>query len=566
MQTLTTINGLFSENEIAVPDYQRAYAWDTEREKDKKPRQVNQFLNDLEDYRRSTAISPYYFGHFLFERYGDHEFGVIDGQQRLTTIVIFLAALFRRLGEIRPLTAGELKDYDDTIKSDGIYRFTTVAYDKMIFRDYVIDQLHDNKSGLDTTSARRMVSAFDFFNEALRKREETDLTRLLEIILTARCTTHPVANESEAIQMFIFQNNRGKKPSNLEIIKAQFMFQVHLHGGKQTKSLLNELKDRFEHIYKAIARIEYRLDEDDVLTYTLRVYFNSLWEGDAIERINKLMTAPEPLTFIRDFTRSLAECFRNLEVFFNHDEQQYMEIHSLVTLGNIGIALPFIVKAYQFGVAIADKCALAAALEILVVRHRLIGTRADMTSRINDVFQKFTREQPGVWDIVGRINWICKGGDSWWWNYWNTADLTAALQGGVSAGTAKFLLWKYENFLRSGGKKGYAGYRYTDIDLPDLEHIAPQTPTQGKPVAAGYPEYDEEFRNQYINCLGNYLLLSGSHNRSIGNKPFLEKRATYTYLRQQEEVRELSEGSDCWTKEMITDRKERIIAFILSHY
>jgi len=43
----------------------------------------------------------------------------------------------------------------------------------------------------------------------------------------ATCTTHPVKDEAEATQMFVFQNNRGKKPSNLEVIKAQFTFTYH---------------------------------------------------------------------------------------------------------------------------------------------------------------------------------------------------------------------------------------------------------------------------------------------------------------------------------------------------
>ena len=51
--------------------------------------------------------------------------------------------------------------------------------------------------------------------------------------MNASCTTHIVKNEAEAIQMFIFQNNRGKTPSNLEIIKAQFLYNVHLYGGAE---------------------------------------------------------------------------------------------------------------------------------------------------------------------------------------------------------------------------------------------------------------------------------------------------------------------------------------------
>ena len=67
---------------------------------------------------------------------------------------------------------------------------------------------------------------------------------------------------------------------------------------------------------------------------------------------------------------------------------------------------------------------------------------------------------------------------------------------------------------------------YEEIEKPQLEHIAPQTPTKGEPIAAGYCEYDDEFKEKYLDCLGNYLLLSASHNCSIGNVPFADKRET----------------------------------------
>jgi len=567
METLTTIHQLLAGNQITVPDYQRAYSWDTETDRSKPQRQVNQFITDLEDYRSSSAASAYYFGHFLFEKYEDKRFGVIDGQQRLTTIVIFLAALYTRLKGLRPLSEQELEIYEDTIKRNSTYRFTTVDYDKLIFRDYVIDQLNRDTSGLETTSAKRMVKAFDFFSAYLANKEEAHLLGLLQVVSRASCTTHPVTNESEAIQMFIFQNNRGKKPSNLEIIKAQFMFQVHLHGGDATENLIKELKERFEKIYKAISLIEYRLSEDDILVYTLRVYFNSLWESDATERIGKILSEGDPVPFIMDFSRSLADCFRNLTVFFNIDEKRFMEVHSLIALGGIGIAIPFVIKAYRFGLSLAEIGELCAALESLVLRHRLIGTRAEIISRLNDVYQKFSAEHPQTGDITGRIAWMKDiSRDSWWWAYWNRQELESALKGAIGAATARYLLWKYENFLRSNGKTGYAPMRFTDIEQPDLEHIAPQTPTNGEPVAAGYPAYDDEFKNQYINCLGNYLLLSANHNRSIGNRPFVEKRATYTYLWQQREVSELSQGDSEWTKAMISARQEKLTRFVLDHF
>ena len=145
---------------------------------------------------------------------------------------------------------------------------------------------------------------------------------MLETIQNASCTTHPVKDESEAIQMFIFQNNRGKKPSNLEIIKAQFMFNVHLYGCEEKESLIEEIKNRFEKIYESISSIEYKINEDDVLLYTLRVHFNSLWETNAIDKINKLLSEENPISFIISFTQSLATSFEYLTTFFGKDERE----------------------------------------------------------------------------------------------------------------------------------------------------------------------------------------------------------------------------------------------------
>jgi uncharacterized protein with ParB-like and HNH nuclease domain len=99
MEASTTIKKMLSGNKIIVPSYQRAYSWDTEILKEEKPQQVNVFLSDLEEYNNSRTKAPYYFGHFLFEEFGNNKYGVIDGQQRLTTIVIFLSALFKLYGK-----------------------------------------------------------------------------------------------------------------------------------------------------------------------------------------------------------------------------------------------------------------------------------------------------------------------------------------------------------------------------------------------------------------------------------------------------------------------------------
>ena len=309
----------------------------------------------------------------------------------------------------------------------------------------------------------------------------------------------------------------------------------------------------------------FNFDEDDVLVYTLRVHFNSLWESNAIDKINKLLSETNPIPFIKSFTNSLAVSFEHLTTFFGKDERENIEIHSLITLGGFAIAIPFVIKAYTFGLQTKEICKICSSMETLVLRHRLIGTRAEMTSRINGVYQEFKAEQPDLKPIIDRIVWM-KTTTDWWWAYWNTTEFEKSIQGGMHHATAKFLLWKYENHLENQGKNGYSLTRFDNIESPELEHIAPQTPTNGEPIAAGYCEYDEEFRNQYIDCLGNYLLLSKSHNCSVGNKPFSKKRNSYNHLGQQREIQKMTAESEIWDKEKISLRKDKIVKFILENF
>lgn len=549
-------------NKIVVPAYQRAYSWDTPIEKSDKNTQTDVFLSDLEEYSRSNANSPYYFGHFLFEEKAK-KFSVIDGQQRLTTIVIFLSALFSKLKSIRILSEDENVYYEDMVKWHSTINFSTVKYDNRLFIDYVIDQTKSDHNGLETESSRRIVRAFDFFKNQLSTKPERDLVKLLSIIAEATCTTHPVQSESEAIQMFIFQNSRGKRPSNLEIVKAQFMHHVHLHGNSKddVDSLVEEIKDRFENIYKSISSIEYKINEDDVLLYTLRVHFNSLWETNSLNKINKILADENQIDFIKSFTRSLSTSFENLSLFFGKHEKDTFAIHSLISLNGIAVALPFVIKAYRYDLPLDEIGNLCASLESLVLRHRLIGTRADITSRINNVFEKFTESNKDISPIIERIERM-KTTTDWWWGYWNNDKLNESLQGSINHSVAKFLLWKYEIHLEQQGKAGYSPTRFDRIISPELEHIAPTTEPKSK--LHGYDNYDEEFRNQYLNCLGNYLLLSKSHNCAVGNIPLAEKLATYTHNEQQREVKKLVLKGEMWGKEIIQKRKDTIVSIILN--
>ncbi|MGZ4854008.1 MAG: GmrSD restriction endonuclease domain-containing protein [Candidatus Angelobacter sp.] len=128
---------------------------------------------------------------------------------------------------------------------------------------------------------------------------------------------------------------------------------------------------------------------------------------------------------------------------------------------------------------------------------------------------------------------------------------------------AKYLLWKYELHLEQQGKAGYSPTRFDRIISPELEHIAPTTEPESR--LHGYDNYDEEIRNQYLNCQGNYLLLSTSHNCAVGNIPLVKKMATYDHNEQQREIKKLVPDNGIWSKEIIQKRKDKIIGVIMSN-
>ena len=92
-----TVYELFSEKraDFLIPDYQRPYAWE-ETECQTLWDDLKDFAipnNNIEDF--DDDIEEYHLGPIVtFENGGKHE--IIDGQQRLTTLLLLLRAFYER--------------------------------------------------------------------------------------------------------------------------------------------------------------------------------------------------------------------------------------------------------------------------------------------------------------------------------------------------------------------------------------------------------------------------------------------------------------------------------------
>ncbi|MFW6213770.1 MAG: DUF262 domain-containing protein, partial [Spirochaetota bacterium] len=90
------VRELFDDRFFVIPDYQRGYSWGEENVKD--------LLNDIERTRRRSLV--HYTGTIVAKWDKNASvFEVVDGQQRLTTILL----LMTRLAEVLPEKSGDIR-------------------------------------------------------------------------------------------------------------------------------------------------------------------------------------------------------------------------------------------------------------------------------------------------------------------------------------------------------------------------------------------------------------------------------------------------------------------------
>ena len=79
------IQQLFTMGYLRIPRFQRPYSWE-------KP--------EVEDFWNDTVVGSegdYFIGSIVVFKYGEEIFGIVDGQQRLTTITMLMCAVRNRL-------------------------------------------------------------------------------------------------------------------------------------------------------------------------------------------------------------------------------------------------------------------------------------------------------------------------------------------------------------------------------------------------------------------------------------------------------------------------------------
>ena len=537
-KTVKNIQSLFKTAEcIRIPAYQRAYSWEN--------KQCSQFLSDLMEQRGKR----YYLGQFLFEKEEDTLF-IIDGQQRLTTTILFLSAI----AKVKANRGGNIEWIKRTYLTDI---FRTIDDDQVIFKRITQKHLVSITDNTETISQKRIIKAFIFFEMELNKLPDEDLNQVQQTLESAVISTFYILDKIEATQVFEYQNNRGKSLSRFEVIKAYLMHQIYIHScsKKSANNDIVEIQSIVSKTYRYIEAVEGYFTENELLDNCCNLFYNI---GGSLEEIKERLNKEEDKKqWIKSFFENLAELAHCAKSIVNNKCQT--EIANLFFVGNKVnwkfVLLTIFHRGDNKGEVYFKILKL---LEILSFKLKLGDYRTDYLPSYAKSY--FNSDDYSIEDLYRDVKNSAETGFRRYWNDGNRfkniiSEYFDHTKWHYDRNIIKYVLWQYENHLRLEKRSG----ALLDKDLYDsytIEHIRSQSPEN--------EVYTEDFAQNYLQIAGNLALLTQSQNSKFGNKSFERKKELFqdTALSSYTEIREKSE----WTEIEIAERHRRISDFAKRYF
>jgi hypothetical protein len=310
MKELVSFKNIFEDKIFKIPDYQRGYAWTTRQLKDFWEDVVN-LPSDRSHYTGLLSLKMvdkkiwdrWNDERWLIEDRGYKPFHIVDGQQRLATFVIFIQAISELLRNIH-----ENKDKKEDEIYLGSFSLKAIKEDylviarppQFIIRTYKFGYEIDNpsfqflkhriynepNSGTiqETFYTLNLENAKIFFIENLANfYEEYVLSEIQALFkkLTQNLmfNVYEISDDFDVFVAFETMNNRGKKLSNLELLKNRLIYLTTLYDENELKtdervSLREKINDAWKEVYFQLGRNKQKpLNDDDFLVAHWIMYF-----------------------------------------------------------------------------------------------------------------------------------------------------------------------------------------------------------------------------------------------------------------------------------------------------
>ena len=228
-----TIKDLFQDKraDFLIPDYQRPYAWG-ETECQTLWDDIFSFAIPDEGRTEFDSNSEYFLGPIVTFKNSVSKMEVIDGQQRLTTLMLLLRAFYEKFGHMQDKASVATKQNIEKCiwKTDefGEPDMSALKIDSEVATDKDKDEfLEILKTGVVKPGQKsRYAANYRFFQNCIDDflAKYPTYFAYLPTRIMKNCILLPIEAESQdtALRIFSTLNDRGMPLSDSDIFKAQF--------------------------------------------------------------------------------------------------------------------------------------------------------------------------------------------------------------------------------------------------------------------------------------------------------------------------------------------------------
>lgn len=478
-----SLRELLSGRKYKVPVYQRPYSWGID--------EIEELWNDLVD-----NDSPYFLGIILLRQSKDAEktYEVIDGQQRLATLILLIKAAVQTLEEGREREKMQKYIFDEELgKSDPHFILTLNYRDNDKFKTLLSDKnRYDPPTWVrKSTSWKNLEETKKFFYDKLiRLGEDKVITFVRDKVLESQMIDIHLQSDDDVYLFFETLNDRGIDLSIADLVKNR---------------VCGVSNDPYDAASK-IDRLTDLLGPGKMKPFLLH-YCWALAEENPPPPVKRLMDWYNEI-----IKKEENEFLIKLEEFASYyseiiDPKKSKSSHKdvLTYLKALGATrcYPLLLVGRKY-LEPKEFLRLCEAIELLTVRWSTIAQKdAKKLETFYLKLAKEIREGTDIEEIIEKIKNQCKDISD---NLFETA-FSEYEPGNMQI--ARYLLLKIDDYLTGGKSVGL------DWDKLTLDHII-----------ARKLSTDEIIENK--DKLGNMTLLSEINNKSLGNKPYLEKREVYS--------------------------------------
>lgn len=257
-----TIMELFADKkaDFLIPDYQRPYAWEKEKECETLWEDVFSFAFPNDNCNDFNSDSDEYFlGPIVTFKNDNGKMEVIDGQQRLTTLMLLIRAFYDKFAYMQDENSKKTRENLAKCiwKTDefGTPDKSKLKIDSQVATDNEKEEfLSILKNGVVSTGMKsKYAQNYKFFQDKIAdfiSRFPTYTAQLPTRIIN-NCILLPIEAESQdtALRIFSTLNDRGLPLSDADIFKAQF---YKYYGSKGIKDTFIERWKRLEETANSI--------------------------------------------------------------------------------------------------------------------------------------------------------------------------------------------------------------------------------------------------------------------------------------------------------------------------